>query len=122
MAGKRVQLRLAAKNILMSESHNSYTVPDCTIQLHGKSTSTAVDNSCSTGLVKQKSTNPGFILSTYDHYNSSVVNLVRKLDSADTTIKSSNELELIGVPDCKNVSYEIEAESKPDRINSWKFA
>jgi hypothetical protein len=52
---------LAANNILMSESHKSFTVPDCTIQLHGKSTSTAVDNSCSTGLVKQKLTNPGFI-------------------------------------------------------------
>jgi hypothetical protein len=69
----------------MSESHNSYTVPDCAIQLHGKSTSTAVDNLCSTGLVRQKPFDPGFALSKYDQYDSSVVNLVSKLNSADTT-------------------------------------
>jgi hypothetical protein len=82
-------------------------------------------------LVRQKPFDPGFALSKYDQYDSSVVNLVSKLNSADTTIKSSNELEMllpykrvdscgskISDLDSKKLSYKIEAESKSDRINS----
>jgi hypothetical protein len=126
----------ASDNIVQSGSYNSCTVPGCTIQLREESTSPAVDASFRAGLVRQKPNDPGFALLKFEQCDSSVVNLVvktgSKLNSAGTTLKLNNELDMLlpykRVESCgneisnlgsKKMSYEIEAELEPERIKSF---